>query len=105
MGKLKQLHIDCDVICQLNDPNCPMVRAYNEEELSEPPSEFAVVTGLKDNHRTKDWPRHDPDPRNCSGHGQRKCLEEGRHSWFNHSMDSYYANPHLSNLPPGFVEP
>lgn len=54
--------------------------------------------------RTKDWPKHDPDPRNCTGHGHAECMRQGEHSWFNHSMDSHYANPGLSNLPPGYIE-
>jgi hypothetical protein len=44
----------------------------------------------------------DPDPRHCSGQGQNTCMAQGRHSWFNHSQDSYYKNPHLSNMPVGF---
>lgn len=39
----------------------------------------------------------------CAGNGRRYCEEQGEHSWFNHSMDSYYAN-NASNLPEGFVE-
>lgn len=55
---------------------------------------------------TKNWPKFDPDPRNCTGHGHTRCMAEGEHSFFNHSMDSYYdpRNVHLSNLPPGYVE-
>lgn len=52
--------------------------------------------------RTRNWPKHDPDPKNCTGAGQRKCLKQDEHSWFNHSMDSYHANPGLSNIPPGY---
>ena len=57
------------------------------------------------NPRTKDWPKYDPDPKNCTGFGQKYCLEQGEHSFFNHSMDSYYKHPELSNLPEGFIEP
>jgi hypothetical protein len=49
--------------------------------------------------RTKDWPEHDSDPANCTGHGHDECVRQGEHSWFNHSMDSYYKNPGSSNLP------
>lgn len=69
------------------------------------PSEFAVIMGEDDNAISSKWPKYDPDPNNCGGHGQKKCLEEGRHSSFNHSMDGYYNNPGASNLPPGFTEP
>lgn len=41
--------------------------------------------------RTKDWPKHDPDPNHCTGHGHAECMRQGEHSWFNHSQDSYYA--------------
>lgn len=68
-------------------------------------STFATIMGVEDNDRTKDWPKHDPDPRNCTGHGHAECMRQGTHSWFNHSQDSYHANPGLSNLPAGFVEP
>lgn len=50
------------------------------------------------------WPSYDPDPRSCDGHGHATCLKDGRHSWFNHTMDSHYANPNLNNLPDGYKE-
>lgn len=61
---------------------------------------FARQSGSK-----RDWPKHDPNPANCTGHGHAECVRQGEHSWFNHSMDGYYAHPELSNLPEGFVEP
>lgn len=27
----------------------------------------------------------------CVGQGRKYCEEQGQHSWFNHSQDSYYA--------------
>lgn len=54
--------------------------------------------------RTRDWPKHDPNPNNCTGHGHYKCMSQGEHSSFNHTMDSYYAHPNLSNLPDGYIE-
>ena len=57
---------------------------------------------IPENPRTKDWPKFDPDPRNCDGAGQRTCLERGRHSWFNHAQDSYQRGSLSDNYPPGF---
>lgn len=56
------------------------------------------------NPRTKDWPQHDADPVHCNGYGHATCMRQGKHSWFNHSMDSFYAHPEFSNLPEGYVE-
>lgn len=61
------------------------------------------LTEAESAEKTKDWPKYDPDPNHCTGHGQTACLREGRHSWFNHSMDSYYTS-NESNLPLGFKE-
>lgn len=51
---------------------------------------------------TPPWPKYNPDPRSCSGFGHAICMEEGRHSWFNHSMDYYHENGTANNVPPGF---
>ena len=50
-----------------------------------------------------DWPAYDPDPHNCRGLGQKQCLLEGRHTWFNHAVDKRASGG--SNLPTGFTEP
>lgn len=63
------------------------------------------LTKAEQIEKTKDWPQHDPNPNNCTGRGHTTCLRQGEHSWFNHSMDSYFEHPELSNLPEGFVEP
>jgi hypothetical protein len=41
-------------------------------------------------------------PAECTGQGMHRCIEQGAHSWFNHSMDTFHANPHLSNIPAGY---
>lgn len=48
------------------------------------------------NPATKDWPKHDPNPANCSGKGHARCVEQGEHSWFNHSQDNMSS---IGNLP------
>lgn len=73
-------------------------------EAEQPKSEFATIMGIEDNERTKDWPKHDPDPAHCSGHGHAQCVRDGQHSWFNHSQDSFHSS-NASNLPEGFIEP
>lgn len=40
----------------------------------------------------------------CKGHGRKTCIANGVHSWFNHSMDSYYEHSGKSNLPDNWKE-
>lgn len=37
----------------------------------------------------------------CSGPGRARCKQNGYHSWFNHSVDSYFKNP-TGNIPPEY---
>lgn len=38
----------------------------------------------------------------CIGHGRAKCLQEGKHNWFNHAMDGYHKYPWLPNVPANY---
>lgn len=40
----------------------------------------------------------------CTGQGHAKCVKDGEHSWFNHSMDSYFNAPYRDNYPQNYRE-